>query len=142
MFLTLPSLVMPRSSKRATIHNHSSRGCKIMTCKSWRSKKVKLPPSNSSQASQIYLIKCSLEPKISDFLFRHPTLIGHSFAAPWPMMMHSSSLKPQVIFLGTLLKTQGSSTFKVCNLGSKYPYFASYRGHWACLFWLALIIFM
>ena len=41
---------------------------------------------------QTYLIKRSLEAKLSDF-FRPPILRGHSFAAAVAMMMHSSSFE-------------------------------------------------
>ena len=46
--------------------------------------------ANYGQKGQTYLIKCNFEPKMSDF-FRPPTLTGHSFADPRPMLMHSSS---------------------------------------------------
>ena len=39
------------------------------------------------------LNETSLEFKMSDSFFKPPTLTGHSFAAPWPMIMNSSSFE-------------------------------------------------
>ena len=74
--------------KSATMYHHSSKGCKVLTCQSWRSKtNFKLQAK-----SRTYIIKHNLEPKISDF-FQPPNLTGLNFTVPRPMMMHSSSFE-------------------------------------------------
>ena len=53
------------------------------TAKLWPVKFVHLKKiANYGQKNQTYLIKYSLELKMSDFFFRPPTLTGHSFAVP------------------------------------------------------------
>ena len=83
-----------RALKWTTVHHHSSRGCKIVTCQSWKSEK--------SFAMWVTLMWSGLE---SWIFFRSPTLIGHNFAAPWAMMMKSGSFEsPKSYLLALYLK--------------------------------------
>ena len=52
--------------------------------------------SNCLQKSQTWLIKGSINPQ---FFFRPPTLIGHNSAAPWAMIMYSSSFESHMLNL-------------------------------------------
>ena len=68
-----------------------------MACQSWKSKKIAL-------RSLFYLVKRGSNGSGVDF-FGPPNLIGHSFAAPWPMMMHSNSFEsPKPYLFGYCLK--------------------------------------
>ena len=50
---------------------------------------------------------------MSDFLFKLPILTGHSFAAPWPMIMHSSSFQsPKPYPFGHYLKNSISALLR------------------------------
>ena len=74
--------------KQATIHHHSSMGCKTVTCQSWSLKKnYCIGFSNPS------LLNKSLPPS---------TLEGHSFATPLAMMMKSTSFESFKPYLLTL----------------------------------------
>ena len=93
-FLSYVLIEYIEAFKWATFYYHSSRGCKTVTCQSWRSKKnLCLPrrPQSRGPSGRI--------------LFRLPTLIGHSFAAPWVTMTKSGSFEsPKPYQLALILK--------------------------------------
>ena len=124
--------------KSATIHYHSSRGCKTVTCQSWRSKKVKLPRYNSSQASQIYLIRCSLEPKMSDFhsdLQLWQVTVLQPFNPWWCIV----SLLKAPISLWSLLKNSIPVLWRHVIMAQSNPILLHTVGNGCIFFWLAVI---
>ena len=81
--------------KWATIHHHRSRGCKTVTCQSWRSEKIALLTSR-------LLSKMEFESVQGRIFFGLPTLKGQSFEAPWPMMMNSGLFESPKSYLFAL----------------------------------------
>ena len=74
-------------SKRATMHTHSSRGCKSVTWQSWRFEKNCL----AEQSHINSLSKKQGCDSLGRILFGPPTFSGNSLAASWAVIMHSSS---------------------------------------------------
>ena len=71
-----------KTFKWATIHHHSSKGSKTVTCQSWKSEK-----NSATWAIWVW-------PGVESPIFvGSPTLTGHSFGVLWAMMMNSSSFE-------------------------------------------------
>ena len=97
--------------KSATIHHHSSKGSKTVTCQSWRSEKnLRLNPWPHSNGPS------------SGILFRLSTFTGHSFGALWAIMMNSSSFEsPKSYLFGHYLKNSSLVLLRYVILSWKVP---------------------
>ena len=80
-----------KTFKWATIHHHSSKGSKTVTCQSGKFEK--------NSAARAIRVWPGFE---SPIFFGSPTLKSHSFGALWAMMMNSSSFEiPKSYLFGT-----------------------------------------
>ena len=71
---------------------------------------MKNSPGPLDSGKSILLNKISLESKMSYF-FKVPTLIGHSFAAPWAMTMKRISFESPKLCLLTLNSKNSIAAF-------------------------------
>ena len=109
-----------RAFKWATIHDHRSRDCKTVTCQIWRSEKIALLVPRS-------LSKMGFGMVLGRIFFGLWSLKGHSFAAPWPMMMHSNSLEsPKPYLFDHYLKNSITSLWRYVIFAQMNPILSTY----------------